>query len=119
MIVDFHTHIFPPAVAADRARYVATDPAFAAMYADPKATLASADDLLVSMERAAIDVSVALGFAWQDAALPMGELKRRAEAVIPPGDYDYTTEISLAAEGLVRTISGSGSPASCTSWRIR
>jgi SAM-dependent MidA family methyltransferase len=27
--------------------------------------------------------------------------------VIPPGDYSYTTEISLAAEGLVRTISGS------------
>ena len=47
------------------------------------------------------------GFAWEDAALPHGELRRRAEAVIPPGDYDYTTEISLAAEGLVRTISSS------------
>jgi SAM-dependent MidA family methyltransferase len=47
------------------------------------------------------------GFAWDDVALPMGELKRRAEAVIPPGDYDYTTEISLAAEALVRTISSS------------
>ena len=47
------------------------------------------------------------GFAWDDAALPMGELKRRAEAVIPPGDYDYTTEVSLAAEGLVRTIASS------------
>jgi SAM-dependent MidA family methyltransferase len=47
------------------------------------------------------------GFAWDDVALPMGELKRRAEAVIPPGDYDYTTEVSLAAEALVRTISSS------------
>jgi SAM-dependent MidA family methyltransferase len=47
------------------------------------------------------------GFAWEDAALPAGELRRRAEAVIPPGDYDYTTEISLAAEALVRTISSS------------
>jgi len=44
------------------------------------------------------------GFAWDDVALPNGELKRRAEAVIPPGDYAYTTEISLAAEALVRTI---------------
>ena len=44
------------------------------------------------------------GFAWDDAALPNGELKRRAEAVIPPGDYDYTTEISLEAEALLRTI---------------
>jgi SAM-dependent MidA family methyltransferase len=47
------------------------------------------------------------GFAWEDAALPEGELKRRAAAVIPPGDYDYTTEVSLAAEALVRTISAS------------
>jgi SAM-dependent MidA family methyltransferase len=47
------------------------------------------------------------GFVWDDAALPEGELKRRAEAVIPPGDYAYTTEISLAAEALVRTISTS------------
>ena len=47
------------------------------------------------------------GFAWDDVALPAGELKRRAEAVIPPGDYAYTTEISLAAEALVRTISAS------------
>lgn len=47
------------------------------------------------------------GFAWDDAALPDGELKRRAAAVIPPGDYRYTTEISLAAEALVRTISSS------------
>ena len=47
------------------------------------------------------------GFAWDDVALPAGELKRRAEAVIPPGDYAYTTEVSLAAEALVRTISTS------------
>ena len=47
------------------------------------------------------------GFAWDDAALANGELKRRAQAVVPPGDYDYTTEISLAAEALVRTISSS------------
>ena len=66
MIVDFHTHIFPPDVAANRSSYVDADPTFAAMYADPKATLASADDLLVSMEGAAIDVSVAVGFAWRD-----------------------------------------------------
>jgi SAM-dependent MidA family methyltransferase len=47
------------------------------------------------------------GFAWDDVVLAPGELKRRAEAVVPPGDYPYTTEISLAAEGLVRTISSS------------
>jgi SAM-dependent MidA family methyltransferase len=47
------------------------------------------------------------GFAWDDQALPEGELRRRAAAVIPPGDYDYLTEINLAAEALVRTLAAS------------
>ena len=44
------------------------------------------------------------GFAWDDMGLADGELKRRAQAVFPPGDYDYLSEIGLAAEGLVRTV---------------
>ena len=68
MIVDFHTHVFPPSVAADRVRYLTADPTFAELYASPEAKLASADDLLASMDAAAIDVSVALGFAWRDPA---------------------------------------------------
>lgn len=44
------------------------------------------------------------GFAWEDMALPDGELKRRANAVLPPGDYDYLTEVNLAAEALVRSV---------------
>jgi SAM-dependent MidA family methyltransferase len=45
------------------------------------------------------------GFGWEDMALPDGDLKRRAHAVIPPGDYEYLTEVNFAAEGLVRTVS--------------
>ena len=44
------------------------------------------------------------GFAWDDTRLPDGDLKRRAANVIPPGDYDYLTEVGLPAEGLVRTL---------------
>lgn len=44
------------------------------------------------------------GFAWEDMALPEGELKRRAHAVIPAGDYEYLTEVNLAAEALVRSV---------------
>jgi SAM-dependent MidA family methyltransferase len=47
------------------------------------------------------------GLVWEDARLPEGELKRRATGVLPPGDYEYLTEIGLAAEGLVRTIAAS------------
>ncbi len=66
MIVDFHTHIFPPEIADNRERYVQADSTFGELYANPDAKLASADDLLRSMDASGIDVSVALGFAWSD-----------------------------------------------------
>lgn len=69
MIVDFHTHIFPPEVAGQRNEYVRRDPTFGEMYADPKAKLASAEQLLASMDAAGVDVSVALGFAWREREL--------------------------------------------------
>ena len=46
------------------------------------------------------------GFAWDDGPLPDGELRRRALAAFPPGDYDYLSEVGLAAEALVRTLAG-------------
>jgi len=47
------------------------------------------------------------GFAFDDQPIPEGDLRRRARNVIPPGDYDYLTEINLAAEALVRTVAQS------------
>jgi SAM-dependent MidA family methyltransferase len=47
------------------------------------------------------------GFAFEDQPLQDGELKRRAAAAFPPGDYDYVSEINFAAEALVRTIAAS------------
>jgi len=66
VIIDFHTHIFPPEVRERREEYARRDPTFAEMYADPKAKVATAEELLASMDEAGVDVSVALGFAWQD-----------------------------------------------------
>ena len=66
MIVDFHTHIFPSEVREQRQDYIRRDPTFAEMYGDPKAKIATTEELLDSMERSGVDVSVALGFAWRD-----------------------------------------------------
>ena len=44
------------------------------------------------------------GFALDDQPLRDGDLRRRAMGVFPPGDYDYMSEVNLAAEALVRTI---------------
>lgn len=66
MIIDFHTHIFPPHVRDGREEFVRRDPTFAEMYGDPKAKIATADELIKHMDQSGVDVSVALGFAWAD-----------------------------------------------------
>lgn len=69
MIVDAHTHVFPPAVRERRESLVATEPAFAEIYRNPKAAMATADDLLASMDEAGVDASIMCNFAWHDEAL--------------------------------------------------
>lgn len=64
MIVDFHTHVAPPWLRERRSEYVDVDPCFSLLYADPKAKLATADELLASMDEAQIDVSVILNIGW-------------------------------------------------------
>jgi len=43
MIIDAHTHIFPPAVSEDRDAYLRRDTTFRELYTNPKARIASAD----------------------------------------------------------------------------
>ena len=64
MIIDFHTHIFPPRLKQNRDRYINIDPTFATLYSSPKAKLATADELIASMDEEGIDISVVLGFGW-------------------------------------------------------
>jgi predicted TIM-barrel fold metal-dependent hydrolase len=66
VIIDFHTHIFPPEARDDREDHARRDATFAEMYADAKAKIATAEDLLKQMDSSGVDVSVALGFAWAD-----------------------------------------------------
>ncbi len=69
MIIDFHTHIFPPDVRDKREDYLKRDPTFAEMYTDPKAKIATAEELLASMDYAGVAVGVALGLAWREHEL--------------------------------------------------
>ncbi len=68
VIVDFHTHIFPPEM-QQRDEYLRRDATFAALYGNPKAKLATAEDLLASMDAAGVDITVVTGFAWGDGDL--------------------------------------------------
>lgn len=69
MIIDVHTHIFPPRLIAERARLAREDAGFAALYANPRAKMATAEELLASMVEAGVDRAVACGFWWRSAAL--------------------------------------------------
>lgn len=73
MIIDVHTHIFPPRMIAARGRLAREDAGFAALYADPRAKMATAEQLLASMAEAGVDRSIACGFWWRSAA-SAGEL---------------------------------------------
>jgi len=64
MIIDFHTHIVPPQFKQNRLKYAEQDSSFAAIYSNPKAKLATADDLIAVMDKNSIDKSVVLSYAW-------------------------------------------------------
>jgi len=64
MIIDFHTHVFSPQIKKKRNKYIDSDPCFAILYSDSKAKLTTADELIVSMDEAGIDISVILNIGW-------------------------------------------------------
>ena len=64
MIIDFHTHIFPPELRENREQYLGRDSCFDHLYSDPKAKLATAEDLIASMDREGIDLSIVLNIGW-------------------------------------------------------
>jgi hypothetical protein len=86
VIIDAHAHVFPPEVRDNRDEYLRRDATFRELYSSPKARIATADELLASMDAAGIDRSVACGFAWSEA-----ELCRRHS--------DYLLEAAAASEG--------------------
>ena len=69
MVTDFHTHIFPPWLQREREKWVERDATFGELYANPKARLATAEDLVRAMDEDGVDRSVAMGIGWTDAGL--------------------------------------------------
>ncbi|GAI37601.1 unnamed protein product, partial [marine sediment metagenome] len=61
---DFHTHVFPPQIKKNRNKYIDSDPCFAILYSKKDANLATADELIASMDKDGIDVSVIANIGW-------------------------------------------------------
>lgn len=69
MVVDFHTHIFPPEVIDARQDLAGRDPVFAHIYANPASRMVTADGLVEAMEQEGVDKAVVFGFPWADTGL--------------------------------------------------
>jgi uncharacterized protein len=65
MIIDFHTHLFPPQFSRQRDILVHEDAAFQAVYSSPGARLATAEDLIQAMDENGVHRSVVFGFPWE------------------------------------------------------
>ena len=66
MIIDAHTHVFPPELIAQRQMLLREEPAFREVYPDPAAKLVSADEVLDLVQRSELDAAVICNFAWTD-----------------------------------------------------
>ncbi|MBI4302584.1 MAG: amidohydrolase [Chloroflexi bacterium] len=64
MIIDFHTHIFPPNVVEKREEYQRRDPLFDTLYSNPRAKLVGADELVAAMDQWGIHKAVVLNIGW-------------------------------------------------------
>ncbi|MHB8175971.1 MAG: amidohydrolase family protein [Thermoleophilia bacterium] len=65
MIVDFHTHIFPPEIIASRTALAEKENWFGQLYGDAAARMATAEELIAEMDRCGIDMSVVCGFGFE------------------------------------------------------
>lgn len=67
--IDAHVHVFPPQMIAERDSYLPRDERFAALYADPRARMATAEDVVAEMDRSGVGLSVIFGFPFDDQDL--------------------------------------------------
>jgi predicted TIM-barrel fold metal-dependent hydrolase len=64
VIIDFHTHVVPPGIKERRDKYLGRDACFSLLYAEPKARLITAEELIIAMDENKIDKSVMLNLGW-------------------------------------------------------
>jgi len=69
MILDAHTHIFPPEVCRRREDFFADEPAFRLLYDSPKAKLVGPEEMVQALAEEGVEAAVVLGFPWRQERL--------------------------------------------------
>ena len=65
MIVDIHTHAFPPEIRNRREFFFKGEPAFRLLYESPNSLLVGGADTVTMMDEQGVDKSVVFGFPWR------------------------------------------------------
>lgn len=69
MIIDAHTHIFPPDVIERRELYAKRDSSFAFVYKNPKARMVTIEGLIEEMDSTGVEKAIVCGFPWKSLDL--------------------------------------------------
>lgn len=117
VIIDFHTHIFSPQIKKNRNKYIDSDPCFASLYSNSAAKIATTDELIESMDKEGIDVSVVVNLGWTTQELCVESNQYILEAiarypsrligfcVVQPRSLEAAvSEIERCAKGGIRGI---------------
>lgn len=65
MIIDSHVHIFPEKIKQNRSGYFDNEPEFKLLYNSPKAKIITINELIESMDKYQVDISIICGFPWR------------------------------------------------------
>jgi len=117
VIIDFHTHVFSPQIKKNRSKYIDSDPCFATLYSNPDAKLATADELIESMDKEGIDISVIVNLGWTTHELCVETNQYILESIarypdrligfcsVQPWSFEAAvTEIERCIEGGIRGV---------------
>ena len=117
MIIDFHTHVFSPQLKKNRSKYIDSDPCFAILYSKADAKLATADELIASMDKDGVDISVIVNIGWTTHELCVETNDYILESVarypkrligfcaVQPNSYDAAiAEVERCARGGIRGV---------------
>ena len=107
--IDAHVHVFSPRIIAERDSYLSRDERFAALYADPRARMATAEEVIAEMDRCGVGLSVVFGFPFQDQGLCREVNDYVLEAVAAwPGRLAGLACVAPGKGGAPQAVAGKG-----------
>ena len=69
MLIDCHTHLFPPEIRKSREQFFPHESAFELLYGDPRARMVGTREMIAAMDAEGVDRAVVFGFPWRQAGV--------------------------------------------------